>query len=101
EVRRQYLWDLVPDRDEPVAELADRAQRQWTVGRQVERDRMDEIEEPEVLVEETDRSCHPVQRVLDLLAGKQRANDVEVFAEIADLHRVHAHHAHGGVASPD
>jgi hypothetical protein len=62
---------------------------------------MDEIEKTEVLVEETDRACHPVQRVLDLLAGKQRAHDAEVFAEIADLHRVHAHHAHGGVASAD
>ena len=62
---------------------------------------MDEVDEAEVLVEETDRACHPVQRVLDLLAGKQRAHDAEVFAEIADLHRVHAHHAHGGVASAD
>ena len=65
----QYLRDLVPDRDEAVPELADRTQRQRTVGRQVERDRMDEIEKTEVLVEETDRACHPVQRVLDLLAG--------------------------------
>src|SRR5262249_53124363 len=45
---------LVRDRDQAVAVLADGFERQWTVGGDVDRDRVFEVDEPEVEVEETD-----------------------------------------------
>ena len=41
------------------------------------------------------------QRVVDLLAVQQGAQHAQVLAELARLHRVLAHDAHGGVAGAD
>ena len=61
-----------------------------------------DVDEAFLGVQEADVGLATVaQRVVDLLAVQQGAQHAQVFAELARLHRVLAHDAHGGVARAD
>src|SRR4029079_4004906 len=67
----------------------------------VDRNRMLDVDESAVEVQEPNRPGEAVLRVLDLVAPEQPPHDAEVLAESADGHRIHAHHAHRGVPGTD
>jgi hypothetical protein len=89
---------FVAGRYTTIAVRAGGRERQRSVRRDVDRHRLRDVEEPHVLVQEADRPRHAIQRVLHLFAMQQRTHDAQVFGEYLRLHRVHPHHAHGGVA---
>jgi hypothetical protein len=87
--------------DEPVAQLAGQGLRLRAEARDVDRDRVIEIDEAVLPHLEADRVRFPVQGVVDLLAAEQRPHRLHVLLERAEAHRLLAEGAHRGVAGAE
>ena len=88
-------------RDEPVAQLAGQGLRLRAEGRDVDRDRVVEIDEAMLAHLEPDRVGLAVQRVVDLFAAEQGADGLHVRLERSEAHRLLAERAHRGVAGAE
>ena len=100
-VRLQDFALFVEQRHQTVGVFARGAQCERAVGRHVDGNRMLQVDELQVLMQKADGPRGAVEGVVDLAAAQQRAHHTQIFAELLDLHRLHAHHPHGGMPRPD
>ncbi len=80
--------------DHPVAITSSELERLRPVGRYVDGNRVFQVEEAQVLVQELDTAGDPIHGEVDLVACQEGTNDSEVLGEFLELHRLEAHHPH-------
>src|SRR5216684_1680550 len=72
-----------------------------TIGRNIDRNRVFEVDEVAIAMEESNLAGHAAEGVFDRLAVEQRADHAQIFAELLERHRMLPHHAHRGMPRPD
>src|SRR5713101_5950420 len=75
--------------------------RPGTIGRNIDRNRVFEVDEVAIAMEKSDLAGRASEGVIDRLAVEQRADHAQIFAELLEWHRMLPHHAHRGMPRPD
>src|SRR5216684_2921520 len=99
---RQLRPDIVsPRRDPAVTVHPGGFARLGAIGRNIDRNRVFEVDEVAIAMEESNLAGHATKGVIDRLAVEQRADHAQVLAELLERHRMLPHHTHRGVPRPD
>ena len=101
DIRLQDLALFVEQRHQSIAKFSRSAESQRAIGRNIDGNRLFQVDEFQVLVQKFDRPRGAVQAIFDLFSAQQGADYPQVFAEISDLHRLHTHDPHGRMTGPN
>src|SRR5712692_6891278 len=68
--------------------------RPGTIGRNIDRNRVFEVDEVAIAMEKSNLAGRASKGVIDRLAVEQRPDHAQIFAELFEWHRMLPHHAH-------
>src|SRR5216684_4588335 len=99
---RQLRPDVVsPRRDPAVTVHPDGFACPGTIGRNIDRNLVFEVDEVAIAMEKSNLAGRASKGVFDRLAVEQRPDHAQIFAELFEWHRMLPHHAHRGMPCPD